>query len=130
MTRSSLGGECPRSSAAYMTPHPPYCSACGILADTAEEYASELAAAEPDSDAYVPASRLNVFSRAMPLKKSGVAPVWSGCFTPVVGAGVKWMMRERRLRRDALFYEFSLEDHVPEGHLLHSIDRLGIIGLT
>ena len=78
---------------------------------------------EPDSDAYVPASRLNVFSRAMPLKKSGVAPVWSGCFTPVVGAGVKWTMRERRFRQDALFYEFSLEDHVPEGHLLRSIDR-------
>jgi hypothetical protein len=78
---------------------------------------------EPDSDAYIPASSLNVFSRAMPLKKSGVAPVWSGCFTPVIGAGVKWMMRERRLRQDALFYEFSLEDHVPKGHLLRSIDR-------
>ena len=28
------------------------------------------------------------------------------------------MMGERRVRQDALFYEFSLEDHVPEGHLL------------
>jgi transposase len=32
-------------------------------------------------------------------------------------------MGERRVRQDALFYEFSLEDHVPEGHLLRSIDR-------
>ena len=30
---------------------------------------------------------------------------------------------ERRVRQDALFYEFSLEEHVPEGHLLRSIDR-------
>src|ERR1700724_73822 len=33
------------------------------------------------------------------------------------------MMGERRVRQDALFYEFSLERHVPEGHLLRSIDR-------
>ncbi len=33
------------------------------------------------------------------------------------------MMGDRRVRQDALFYEFSLEDHVPEGHLLRSIDR-------
>jgi transposase len=33
------------------------------------------------------------------------------------------MMGERRGRQDALFYEFSLEDHVPEGHLLRLIDR-------
>src|SRR3977135_3782489 len=33
------------------------------------------------------------------------------------------MMGERRNGQDALFYEFSLEDHVPEGHLLRSIDR-------
>src|SRR3954471_12586736 len=78
---------------------------------------------EPDSDAYVPASRLHVSSGARPLKKSGVASVWSGCSTPVVGAGVKWVKGERRFRQDALFYEFSLEDHVPEGHLLRSIDR-------
>jgi transposase len=32
-------------------------------------------------------------------------------------------MGERCVRQDALFYEFSLEDHVPEGHLLRSIDR-------
>jgi glutathione S-transferase len=28
------------------------------------------------------------------------------------------MMGERQVRRDALFYEFSLERHVPESHLL------------
>jgi len=33
------------------------------------------------------------------------------------------MMGERRVRQDALFYEFSLEGHVPERHLLRSIDR-------
>jgi hypothetical protein len=33
------------------------------------------------------------------------------------------MMGERHVRQDALFYGFSLEDHVPAGHLLRSIDR-------
>ena len=33
------------------------------------------------------------------------------------------MMGERQVRQDALFYEFSLERHVPEKHLLRSIDR-------
>src|SRR5205823_4095795 len=37
--------------------------------------------------------------------------------------GVKSMMGERRVRQDALFYEFSLERHVPERHLLRLIDR-------
>ncbi len=33
------------------------------------------------------------------------------------------MMGERLVRQDALFYEFSLEGHVPETHLLRSVDR-------
>ena len=33
------------------------------------------------------------------------------------------MMGERRVGQDALFYEFSLERHVPVDHLLRSIDR-------
>jgi transposase len=33
------------------------------------------------------------------------------------------MMGECRSGQDALFYEFSLERHVPERHLLRSIDR-------
>src|SRR5438045_7215467 len=33
------------------------------------------------------------------------------------------MMGERRVRQETLFYEFSLERHVPEKHLLRSIDR-------
>jgi transposase len=33
------------------------------------------------------------------------------------------MMGERQVRQDALFYEFSLERHVPETHLLRAIDR-------
>ena len=33
------------------------------------------------------------------------------------------MMGDRRIGQEALFYEFSLERHVPETHLLRSIDR-------
>ena len=33
------------------------------------------------------------------------------------------MMGSKREAQAALFYEFSLEDHVPQGHLLRSIDR-------
>src|SRR5258708_3976960 len=33
------------------------------------------------------------------------------------------MMGERCVRQEALFYEFSLEQHVPETHLLRLIDR-------
>jgi transposase len=33
------------------------------------------------------------------------------------------MMGERRVAQDSLFYEFSLEGHVPATHLLRSIDR-------
>jgi hypothetical protein len=32
-------------------------------------------------------------------------------------------MGERRVRQDALLYEFSLERHVPEKHLLRSINQ-------
>src|SRR6266705_3034320 len=43
------------------------------------------------------------------------------------------MMGERRVQQEALFYEFSLERHVPEKHLLRSIDpelliRMLIVG--
>lgn len=33
------------------------------------------------------------------------------------------MMGPKQEARAALFYEFSLEDHVPQDHLLRSIDR-------
>src|SRR5260221_9716736 len=33
------------------------------------------------------------------------------------------MMGDRQVVQAALFYEFSLEDHVPASHLLRSIDR-------
>jgi hypothetical protein len=33
------------------------------------------------------------------------------------------MMGEQRVQQDALFYQFSLERHVPETHLLRAIDR-------
>src|SRR4029453_8797267 len=39
------------------------------------------------------------------------------------GTGVRPMMGERRSGQEALFYEFSLERHVPAEHLLRSIDR-------
>ena len=34
------------------------------------------------------------------------------------------MMGERRVARETLFYEFSLERHVPADHLLRAIDRV------
>jgi hypothetical protein len=34
------------------------------------------------------------------------------------------MMGERTVMQEALFYEFSMERHVPSDHLLRSIDRL------
>ena len=33
------------------------------------------------------------------------------------------MMGERHVRQEALFYEFSLERHVPGKHLVRAIDR-------
>ena len=38
------------------------------------------------------------------------------------------MMGERRVAQEALFYEFSLERHVPADHLLRSID--GVVDLS
>lgn len=38
------------------------------------------------------------------------------------------MMGERRFDQSALFYEFSLENHVPAGHMLRSIDRFVDLG--
>jgi hypothetical protein len=36
------------------------------------------------------------------------------------------MMGERQVQQDALFYEFSLERHVPEKHLLRAIVHLNL----
>src|SRR6201988_4497610 len=38
------------------------------------------------------------------------------------------MMGERRVEQGALFYEFSLDPHVPEGHLLGAVDRFVDLG--
>ena len=38
------------------------------------------------------------------------------------------MMGPRQVAQGALFYEFSLERHVPEDHLLRSIDRFVDLG--
>lgn len=38
------------------------------------------------------------------------------------------MMGERQVDQGALFYAFSLEKHVPAGHMLRSIDRFFDLG--
>jgi transposase len=38
------------------------------------------------------------------------------------------MMGERQVRQEALFYGFSLEDHVPSDHLLRAVDRFVDLG--
>jgi hypothetical protein len=38
------------------------------------------------------------------------------------------MMGERTVMQEALFYSFSIEDHVPADHLLRSIDRFVDLG--
>jgi len=38
------------------------------------------------------------------------------------------MMGERRVAQEALFYQFSIERHVPEDHLLRAIDRFVDLG--
>ncbi len=38
------------------------------------------------------------------------------------------MMGSKQEAQAALFYEFSLEDHVPQDHLLRSIDRFVELG--
>ena len=38
------------------------------------------------------------------------------------------MMGPRQEAQPALFYEFSLEDHIPQDHLLRSIDRFVELG--
>jgi transposase len=43
-------------------------------------------------------------------------------------AGLKIMMGHRQVEQAALFYEFSLERHIPANHLLRSIDRFVELG--
>ncbi len=38
------------------------------------------------------------------------------------------MMGERQVAQEALFYEFSIERHVPGEHLLRAIDRFVDLG--
>ncbi len=59
-----------------------------------------------------------------PLSTDCVEERRGGC--GIISHHVGWgqsMMGERQVQQDALFYEFSLERHVPERHLLRSIDR-------
>lgn len=39
------------------------------------------------------------------------------------------MMGERKVDQAVLFYEFSLERHVPQDHLLRAIDRFVELGV-
>src|SRR5580700_1859094 len=43
-------------------------------------------------------------------------------------AGLRIMMGHRKVEQAALFYEFSLDRHVPADHLLRSIDRFVELG--
>src|SRR5258708_16069570 len=43
-------------------------------------------------------------------------------------AGLRIMMGHRQVEQAALFYEFSLETHVPQDHVLRSIDRFVELG--
>lgn len=38
------------------------------------------------------------------------------------------MMGQRQVAQGALFYEFSIEDHVPPDHLLRTMDRFVNLG--
>jgi len=38
-------------------------------------------------------------------------------------AGLKIVMGHRQVEQASLFYEFSLEKHIPVDHLLRSVDR-------
>jgi transposase len=59
----------------------------------------------------------------IPLKNYGLRRLGATDSLWSLGDGVKSMMGERCVRQDALFYEFSLERHVPARHLLRSMDR-------
>jgi transposase len=43
---------------------------------------------------------------------------------PLLAAMEMTMLGPKQVMQEALFYEFSLERHVPEGHLLRRIDAL------
>ena len=57
------------------------------------------------------------------VEKVGVAGEREVLIQSSWGAGNLAMMGERTVVQEALFYEFSLERHVPADHLLRSIDR-------
>ena len=71
----------------------------------------------------------NVGSRPIVLKNSLCAgPQTEPLIHCGLAAGAKSMMGERQTDHPALFYEFSLERHVPGDHLLRSIDRFVDLG--
>ena len=67
---------------------------------------------------------VNVMYRQIFVENSGVCDGVRCLVHCVIGSGDAVMMGERRVDRAALFYESSLERHVPRANLLRSIDGL------
>jgi hypothetical protein len=63
-------------------------------------------------------ARIKLADRSTLLKPKEIADSF-----PLSGWRFESMMGPRQVDQAALFYEFSLERHVPAGHLLRSIDR-------
>jgi transposase len=57
------------------------------------------------------------------VEKVGSCDAWRSLIQSLQQAGLKIMMGHRQVEQAALFYEFSLERHIPANHLLRSIDR-------
>jgi hypothetical protein len=66
---------------------------------------------------------LEVRLGSIPLKKGGGCDSEMVVFQSVWLVGLKIMMGHQQVEQVALFYEFSLEKHIPADHLLRSIDR-------
>jgi transposase len=55
--------------------------------------------------------------------EKGLLKLWLGSDSLLLKAGVMAMMGDRKVDQAALFYEFSLDGHVPADHMLRAIDR-------
>ncbi len=68
-------------------------------------------------------SKHEVRNELIPLKNRGCFVVWR----VIQFLRLKWrlitMMGPKQIAQSALFYEFSIEDHVPPDHLLRAMDR-------
>jgi hypothetical protein len=71
----------------------------------------------------------NVRSPPILLKKAALAAVGLCRFTHVLERSAESMMGERQVEQGSLFYQFSLERHVPADHLLRAIEAARPIAL-